>query len=439
MNSIVSFAVSNGGYDTPLPIPQKYANTFGLSSINPSIFYFNGKFYFNSRIVNYYKIFSNENFNFLDYNQIIFKSNETENEYSSVNVITELGSGKEVDIIIPFYFKTIFNGLEDAKFVIWDGILYMYGTRLDVVKDNGIIVIYELSSTFEIVRCINTKPIEEKRIEKNWMAIPDKPFQFIYDVNRSTIVKVDKDTGKLEIIKQNDELSLCDEELRGCASLCRVNEDRYLAIVHSSYIGDELKYRFRLVYYDNDFNISNISDWFVFKNEMCEFCCGMFVNDDILNIGYSVLDSSSYVLTIPIQKLNEFWHCNQYNNMFDSDYFYSLALSNERNFITNIPIFNYVACNTNPFNSKHYECAIRVISYWISNTQFLIDNCEYIKDMCIKYNTIYPQNCETYYLLSLIYRFEDNLEMAFYMKKEGDKLKNNMKLYFEKYINVTYL
>ena len=194
MKKLVEFALANGGTDSVVPMPSKYRFYNGIASINPTIVDYKNELFLNSRIVNYYKIYSTENFPILptDWPNQIVQSNN--GDLLSENILQIPGLKKETELEIPFYFNSVYNGLEDARFVVWDNKMYVYGTRFDVIEGKGIIVIYELNDKQEVCSVINVCN-EDTYIEKNWMAIPDKPFHFIYDCNISQVVKVDRNSG----------------------------------------------------------------------------------------------------------------------------------------------------------------------------------------------------------------------------------------------------
>ena len=446
MKSLVTFAIKNGGNDDVVTMPNDYKHNNILSGMNPSIAVYKGNMYSNSRSISYKKIFSNNNFPILKnygINQLMFYPGN-KNSFDSLNTVTNIETKQEYYLDFPFYFNTLFNGLEDMRFVVWNDKLYVYGTRLDVIDGFGIIVIYELDENMRVKKTINVYDEKNSVIEKNWMAIPDKPFHFIYDAATSTVVSVNEDNGTYEIIKRNN-VSNAGIELRGNTPLCRIDENTYITICHTSvneYDKDnfDLKYKFKFVFYDNEFEVIKTSDWFVFKNDLCEFCCGLLISDGNVRISYSILDCMGYVVSFPVYKLDEF--CEKYNggdNMFDTTYFYLLALKNEREGLSSIPIFNYVACCTKPFENIHYESAIRVMAYWFRNNDFIMNSIGVYKEMATKYSMLFPERCEAYYILSMVYRIEGNHEMAKEMKSLGDKYKPNDLSLFEKYLNINFL
>ena len=440
MKKLVEFALGNGGSDSVIPIPSKYKFYNGVASINPTITDFKDNLFLNSRVVNYYKIYSTEKFPILpsDWSNQIVQSN---NGYlMSENVIQVPGLKKEVEYDIPFYFNSNYNGLEDARFVVWDNKMYIYGTRFDVVEDKGIIVIYELNDNLEICTVINVFN-EDTYIEKNWMAIPDKPFHFVYDCNISQVVKVDRNTGNYETVKTG-EWHGKEYQLRGNTPLSRLDDNTYVTVVHTSYNEDneDINYKFKFLFYDNNFNVIKSSDWFVFKNEMCEFCCGMNIINNEINIAYSILDCDSFIVSFPIDKLNEFcFETNETDTVFDTLYFYKLAELNEKQMKPAIPLYNYVACITEPYEKIHYECAVKTLAYW-SNNEYIFSECiDNFEMLALKYTKLFPECCEAYYILAKIYRYQGLLEEAKKVKKRGDKFKFNIIPYFTTYLNYEYL
>lgn len=440
MKKLVEFALANGGSDFVIPMPNKYKFYNGIASINPTIVDYKNELYLNSRVVNYYKIYSTENFPILptDWPNQIVQSNDV--YLLSENIIQVPGMKKETELEVPLYFNTEYNGLEDARFVIWGNKMYVYGTRFDVVENRGIIVIYELNDKQEVCSVINVCN-EDTYIEKNWMAISDKPFHFIYDCNISQVVKVDKNTGAYHTIKTG-EWHGEEYQLRGNTPLCRLDENSYIAVVHTSYNdnNDDINYKFKFLFYDNDFNVVKSSDWFVFKNEMCEFCCGMNITNGDINIAYSVLDCDSFIVSFPINKLDEFcFGPEPTDKIFNKNYFFGLAELNEKQIKPAIPLFNYVACVTNPYEKIHYESAVRTLAYW-SNNEYIFSEClDNFEMLALKYTKLFPWRCEAYYILSKVYRYQGLFEKAEQMKTIGIENNNNLIPMFTNYLNYYYL
>lgn len=440
MKKLVEFALANGGTDSVVPIPSKYRFYNGIASINPTIVDYKNKLFLNSRIVNYYKIYSTENFPILptDWPNQIVQSN---NSYLlSENILQIPNLKEETELEIPFYFNSVYNGLEDARFVVWNDKMYVYGTRFDVIENKGIIVIYELNDEQEVCSVINVCN-EDTYIEKNWMAIPDKPFHFIYDCNISQVVKVDRNSGNYETVKtgvwHGEEY-----QLRGNTPLSRLDDNTYITVAHTSYIEDSnnMNYKFKFLFYDNDFNVIKSSDWFVFKNEMCEFCCGMSITNGNVNIAYSVLDCDSFIVSFPISKLNDFCFGSEATNItFNKNYFFRLAELNEKQMKPAIPIFNYIACVTKPHEKIHYESAVRTLAYW-SNNEYIFSEClDNFEMLALKYIKLFPDRCEAYYILSKVYRYQGLLEEAEQMKRIGIGNDNDLTPIFTNYLIPYYL
>ena len=324
-----------------LIMPPHYS---GYCACNTALVLWSGEFLFQTRYVSYMKHFTSKLFNpcgfSMNQNYVFDKE-----YFNSLNV--RYTSNKFDVIDYGDRLPVMYRGLEDPRFIIWDDKLYVYGSRADVIDGKTCICIYN-----EDGETITRSPFFfNSNIEKNWMAIPDKPFHFIYgyvhdDVNGFVEVHVEKDCTKIVKIHTAD----LDGEIRGSTPLVKTDFG-YITIVHKPiYKFGGFEYRHAFVLFDDDLNFIKISNWFVFHNNICEFCCGMSIVDDTVYITYSQLDAIVSIMSIPMQGLMQFidrssggagWH-------FDMDY--------------------YTKMQKSLFDSGHIESARIVSNYILTQT-----------------------------------------------------------------------
>ena len=288
----------------------------GYCSCNTGMTWYHGEFVFQTRYVSYTKHFTSSRFNpgnlTLNQNYVIDKD-----YYDSINVRY---TNTECNVIDYGDLQpTTFRGFEDPRLIVWDDKLYVYGCRADCEEGLTRVVIYEGGN------CIYTKSPNNRSVEKNWMAIPDKPLHFIYDYENGFIeIAVDND-GKCNIIDKHtvtdDSINMKLTGARGSTPLAKT-EFGYMTIVHKSIYGNnKYEYRHAFVIFDNNLNITQVSDWFTFHNNICEFCCGMSVVNDMVYITYSQLDAVTSVMSITMDNLMRFIQNENHCWSFDMNYY----------------------------------------------------------------------------------------------------------------------
>lgn len=396
MRSLVTFAIENGGSNTIIPtsnelienLNQLYIddkkNTFHTT--NPSCVFYKDELLMNCRAINYVKDFCSNQFNPTNYN-----INHIYNDVNCIHSFNLLYTKGTVQYLpIPEgNFLCSYNGLEDVRMVVWNDKLYVYGTRWDIIDGKGRICIYELNEEFEPVHCIVCDANWLMDCEKNWAAIEDKPFTFIYSTNPLIIVEVNPNTGEINVIKETP-YKYNIPSLRGSTPLVKLPQGGYLTITHESpkYQNNifEMFYTERFVIYTNDLDIGYVSEPFVFTNDLCEFCCGLQIKNDKVYITYSELDCTSNLLEFPIECLNDAIFGN-YGNAFNEEYFYQKGLVYRNNDTLSRPLFNKALLNLHINDSKLIEYLQEYIqecindeTYIKNNRTYLIEYLEYINN-----------------------------------------------------------
>ena len=436
----------NGGIFTHINNPHIVLGSGKLADMNPSLVYYKNCYFLNQRIIDYTKLYSSDKFNIYtnSINQFIF--NNSISKYNSVNVMTNVSDGRQWVVELPKHGKAAYTGLEDAKFVVWEDELYLYGTRCDVNNGQGNICVYQIDPfNFTVGNEWVVPNNTGVNVEKNWMAIPDKPFCFIYQPNPMTVIEGDPDncTTRLYGSTKTNELG---DNVRGSTPLIRIDTDTYLTLVHTSDGGFDsggryqLKYKFKAILLDNDFNVKKTSDWFVFMNELTEFCCGMCVNKNKISFTHSSFDCSSFLTELEFDKFMEFIELHEYTpNIFNNKFFYTTALSMERDGVNVVPWFNYLACTTKQTDKIHYESAVKVLAYWSCNSVFVSETLDNLRFLSYKYTKLFPDRCEAFYLSSLFEMAAGNVGVGERMKEHADKLRNGSRCCIDIYVPTHYL
>jgi hypothetical protein len=347
-----------------------------------------------------------------------------------------------------------YKGFEDCRLIVWDDKLYAYGTRWDKINGNGCMCIYEINDEFEPVNEIVIKPQGTNNCEKNWGAIEDQPFTFVYSNNPTKIVKVDAD-GNLIQLSESTHNDVIKEWIKGSTQVIRYTDNEYMSIVHTNmyYNNGKTKhsdYVTAFIFYDNNFNVTRMSKWFVFNSPMCEFTCGLAKHGDDIYITYSQLDCTSHLIVTNKQAIESFIGLS--GNDFNSDTFYDyyfLAKTYEENNQLNASyvLFNYAAqlADTSIFtvnDEMKIECLVKTYCGLVSFAPKILNENLYndIVNSLKRVIERYPNVGEFYYLVSSMYKMcKDRKNEYVKYKKLGDERKTGLHNYFLKYFNPNYL
>lgn len=454
MNSFTRFVESNGGKFYSFTLPQNLLkNKFSVS--NSSCAWYNGGLVINTRLIEYIKVFQDSELFYLGDNNYAQSYFYTKDGYDSRNVISKYKDGKIYDTAETIYPKESYwdihyRGLEDGRLVVWDNKLYIYGTRWDRMSHKGCICIYELTDSGQPVNEIIIPPQNNGDCEKNWAAVSDRPFTFVYMHNPTQIISVDGN-GFCQLIKEHPKNSNIQRTIKGSTQIVRYDESTYISLVHTNncYEKDGLWYTDYLtafVLYNNELDIIKMSDWFVFNSPMCEFTCGIVIHDEEVYITYSQFDCITSLLVTDKKTINEFIDLKtDYNNTYGFNEYYALAKQNEalHQYNTTCSLYSYAATladDSEENKEKKFECVVKTLCNVVKQINiYRKDFYTEFKDCLLKYITKYPEACEFYYLMSLVsksYGFHDE---ANHYKELGDKYKTSMHNYFFNYFNPNYL
>lgn len=455
MNSLVRFIEMNGGTEYTFVYPKQILKGKYTAS-NTSCVWHNNELIVNSRLVEYIKLFQSKDIKILhngNYAQTYFLSN---NGFESRNVMSKYYNGSlyntnEIKFPKSTYGNCYYRGLEDGRLVSWNNKLYIYGTRWDRVRDKGCICIYELDEDKGPINEIIVHPQGTGNCEKNWGAVEDKPFTFIYSNNPVDAIQVNEN-GECQLIKHHEKNEKIDKWIKGSTQVVRYDENTYISMVHTNDWREtdgisHSDYLTAFVFYDNDFNIIKMSDWFVFKSPMCEFTCGLAIHDNDVYITYSQLDCTSHLVVTNKETIEKFINNPNGLNIIDGfiDY-YQLAKQNEDNgqHIAQFALYNYAAIlagGNNIFSGMKLECIIKMFCGIVKSADsYRKKSCyDEIKNALIGFSEQYPNCCELYYLIAFISKLMQNFDEVNKWKQLGDEYKNNIHSYFFKYFNPNYL
>ena len=387
MRSLVNFAIEHGGINTVIPTSHELIDNLNqlyndrYHTTNPSCVVYKNDFLINCRAINYTKEYCSYKFNPTQHNINQIYPNNLE-YINSFNILYYKDNVQYLSTP-EGNFHSQYNGLEDVRMVVWNDKLYVYGTRWDIITNKGRVCIYELDDELNSVHCIVCDADWLMDCEKNWAAIEDKPFTFIYSTNPLVIIEINPETGEINVIKETS-YNTNIPSLRGSTPLVKLPQGGYLTITHESprYEGSiyELHYTERFVIYTNDLNIGYVSQPFVFTNDLCEFCCGLQIYNDYVYVTYSELDCTANLLTFPLNILNDVIF-GEYGNMFDAEYFYNKGMELKKDNIISKPLFNYALLNLHINDNKLTEYLIPFIELCINDNKYM----NYYKNNLLNY------------------------------------------------------
>jgi len=325
MQNFVKYIINNGGSIHPLVIPSEEHGGLGL--MNPSIYNHNGQIMVILRSVNYTFYHSEKKLFQHPWGPLTYIHPEDDIKLRTWNFYLELDDNLTIsryDKIDTSQFDTYeplweFVGLEDARIVHWDNDFWITGVRRDTTTNGeGRMELSKISIREDCV--VET---ERHRIplpnghpysycEKNWMPLLDRPFHFVKWTNPGECVRycpIDKQTYYIN--QSNVSLSL-PAAPRGGSQVLKT-ETGYIALTHDvnlfkSNVGrKDAVYKHRFVMWDDDFNLTGVSQDFSIMNGDVEFSVGMCeYTDNTMLISFGFQDNAAFVLRAPIPAVTNF-------------------------------------------------------------------------------------------------------------------------------------
>ena len=321
--SLSKYAIQNGGAVAPLIIDSRLTNGTGL--MNPSIFNYNGKLVVNIRHVNYTFYHSEKKAFQHQWGPLTYLHPENDMYLRTTNylgVLTEDLTITDIHPVDSAAYDTYdpcwdFVGLEDARIIVWDDIMYQTGVRRDTTTNGQGRM--ELSS----IEFQDGLPVETSRFrinppndmnsycEKNWMPVVSRPYHYIKWCNPTELVRVDPQDMTTSHTVSLSSVFSSPNDFRGGSQVLDY-EDGYFAIVHEvdlfvSTVGrKDAVYRHRFVVWDKDFNVVSYTRDFSLMNGHVEFAVGMCHIGDSYLITFGFQDNGAFVLRIPATALKDF-------------------------------------------------------------------------------------------------------------------------------------
>ena len=323
MSNLVKLALENGGSIHPLIIPASELK--GPAITNPSIYNDNGKILVNLRNINYTLYHSEKRKFEHHWGPLVYIHPENDLRLRTWNYMGEMDENMRIKWChrvdtSSFPDKELweFVGLEDARIVRWNGILYICGVRRDLdTIGTGRMELFELEITDSGVKQINqwripTPGEDNSYCEKNWMPILDMPFHFVKWTNGTEIVKFNPETNKTEQVFLRDWKDFGCIDLRGGSQVIPYDENHLFCLNHETYLtrSDAGRkdgiYRHRFIVWDRDWNIVKVSPQFSFLEGAIEFAVGMCEYGDDYLITFGFQDNAAYLLKVPQKVIKEF-------------------------------------------------------------------------------------------------------------------------------------
>lgn len=435
--TLVEYIMNGNGDIESIDIPKSISN--GYIATNPSCVFHNGGLYVNCRLVDYVKLLRVDGYTVSEG----MNQQYTNRVFNSINIVrTKDGNFKPLNE--PSGTYNTYNGLEDVRLVVWDNKCYAYGTRWDKVDGKAVICIYELNDMFSCVReYVISSPLLSNH-EKNWGAVCDKPFTFVYTINPTQILTVNHENSNVTMTEIIQDVKT-EIKYRGNSALVRYDEDTYIQLVHESHYDNisndkyDLKYKYAFIFYDNNFNIKKITKQFNFRQDLCEFSCGIEIVDDTVYIAFSEIDSTAELITISKDKLNEYLDGLDDKPIdVDKNWVYDMVVTNikHRNIKKSVLYANYYLTLGDNDRERTFTCAILVLGYYARRGIIFEDMYNNI----IRLQREYPESKEFLYIEACMHKALGNNIVAKERKMCGDLLNtSSVNPFFLQIINPLYL
>lgn len=237
-------------------------------------------------------------------------STAKDGHYETINYI---GTSPE-PVNVPFTFREVKDipnrqhysdkwGLEDARLVFWNNVMYLSGTRRD--HNKGMIgrieceLIQDIGGELKVGDFYRWDGLDNDCTfcEKNWMPIVNMPFTYMTVPEPVLVNKCNISDWHLKPIKGEEYFALSctfPGTLRGSSQVIPY-KDGYIAVLHAA--SKDVKGQWQYIHcfrtYSKDFEVLETSPMFKFEGEDVEFCCGMCFKDNTFYVSYSLMDNNA--------------------------------------------------------------------------------------------------------------------------------------------------
>ena len=313
--NLAQLALESGGTVKQLILPNQ--ETKGMGIMNPSIFVDEDKIYVNIRVLNYILYHSESQKFYHLYGPLQYIHPEADQHLRTFNYFAELDD----DLNITNYSKidtTLldkepmweFVGLEDGRLFKHNDKFYITGVRRDTTTNGeGRMELSELEYVDGICKEVSRERIPTvdsiySYCEKNWAVVLGKPeITYVKWHNPVEVVEYKNQKTKQVVLHKNENRTSAD--LRGSSQVVPF-KDGYVSITHEVYLFESelgnknARYRHRIVFYDKNLKITNVSkNCFSFMDSEIEFCCGLAFKDGNVLISFGFQDNSAFILKMP--------------------------------------------------------------------------------------------------------------------------------------------
>lgn len=304
----------HGGKIIPLLIPSNQLKGPSLSNI--TIANVHNQLLVNFRNLNYVLYHAELNKNEHVWGPLLYLHPEADQTLTTYNYLAQLNN--EYNVFAYSLIDTSlldvepmweFIGLEDGRLIHWDNKLYLCGVRRDTTTNGvGRMELSEIGIEGNMAKEISRIRIpgpgnNDSYCEKNWMPILDKPYHFVKWSNPTELVKYDpiNQITTTEILTEYKNFGT--KDLRGGSQIVRY-KNHYIGIIHEVdlYQSEAGRkdgiYTHRILVWDENFNLVNVSDAFSFLDGKIEFCVGLCEYDNKFLATFGFQDNASFLCEI---------------------------------------------------------------------------------------------------------------------------------------------
>ena len=198
-------------------------------------------------------------------------------------------------------FNKLYEGFEDPNVFIFKNKYYILANALDRTLE-GYSQMFLLELDVENSTVTKGEQLyKTNQPEKNWLPIPGDNIRFLYSYNPVKVVE-----NNNMVVKKKTSFNL--SGLKGSGGLQRFifeNKNGFLAVVHESvWIGKDLNYYHRFVWFNEDLEICDISFPWYYDHKGVEFCRSMVVYEGWVYMGVGIEDGEAWVYKVAIEKVN---------------------------------------------------------------------------------------------------------------------------------------
>jgi hypothetical protein len=273
---------------------------YKLNSSSSSIIqhpFFNDKYIMIVRNVNYY----------LDVNgSSVVSQDDSNKKIITVNKIVTLDNFYNIEneyLLNIINRNTPYIGLEDVRFFNFNKKIYYIGSYYNEDTKNIEIAsnIYNIDDPILSPIGITPSFSTNNKWEKNWVFFNNNnELNVIYQWKPLYICKINYESKKLDLIKENNQVPVFFNKFRGSTNGVLYEEKTWFIVHYSVDILGKKNYKHVFVVFDKDMNLFGYSDPFNFENCMVEFCIGMIINKKTNNfvITYSTLDRTTNLMVL---------------------------------------------------------------------------------------------------------------------------------------------